>query len=67
MFNAQQPACDERVRRFNEVQHALAQAIGIARSAAITPTVAVRVGKKDLASRAVEVLETESLGCAIVW
>jgi hypothetical protein len=45
MFDAPQPAHGERVRRFNEVQHALVRAIRIARSAGITPSVFVRAGK----------------------
>lgn len=47
MFDPPQPAHGELVRRFNEVQHRLVQAIEIAQSAGITPTVALRAGNLD--------------------
>jgi hypothetical protein len=39
-FDAPQPAFGERVRRFKQMRHNLSEAIRIARSAGVTPTLA---------------------------
>jgi hypothetical protein len=51
MFDAPQPAFGERVRRFNQVQHRLEQAAGIARGAGILPNVSVRAGELEQGPR----------------
>jgi hypothetical protein len=63
MFDAPQPAFGERVRRFNQVQHRLKQAAGIARSAGITPNVSLPAGglEQELPREAEAMADVESV------
>jgi hypothetical protein len=66
-FAAPQPAVGERKRRFKAVQHALAWASEVARSASLEPTVTIRAGnpEREILSEAESTGAVEAfLGCA---